>query len=180
MKYFTKAMWRGWQQHGPIADKAHLDWNRALEAYRVNLEGIRTRISEYAYNFFAEADIHDAELMDLRIVDGSRPAPLGQPGRPWNCVIPNPVRVELTLLDAYDQCVWRLEYSSTRLVLVDFPSDDPLFCRGDGGFEDLGYHELTLAEGDFLRHEILFSSGAILAFEFKDVAISSTPVSRPQ
>ena len=61
-----------------------------------------------------------------------------------------------------------------RRVLIDFPSDDPLFNRGAGGFDDLGYHELTDADG-FLRHELLFSSGAILAFEFEDVAISCTP-----
>jgi hypothetical protein len=78
-------------------------------------------------------------------------------------------------LDARDQYVWRVVYSSVRLVLIDFPSADPLFNRGVGGFDDLGYHELTDAGDGLLRHEILFSSGAVLAFQFKEVEISSTP-----
>jgi hypothetical protein len=36
-----------------------------------------------------------------------------------------------------------------RLVLEDFPSSDPLFKRGVGDFDDLGYHELMDA-GDGL------------------------------
>lgn len=89
------------------------------------------------------------------------------------------MRVELTILDAFDQYVWRVAYSSTRLVLIDFPSNDPLFKRGAGGFDDLGYHELTEAGNGFLRHEMLFRSGAILAFEFKHVVISSTVARAP-
>lgn len=89
------------------------------------------------------------------------------------------MRVELTILDAQDEYVWRLVYSFTRTVLVDFPSDDPLFNRGIGGFDDLGYHELTDVGDGFLRHELMFSSGAILAFEFQNVAISSTPARAP-
>lgn len=110
-------------------------------------------MGEQAYDFFVNTDIHDAELLDVRVIDGSRPAPLGEPARLWQSMTACPVRVELTILDARDQYVWRLVYSSTRLVLIDFPSDEPLFDRG-GGFEDLGYHELTDAGDGFLRHEV--------------------------
>jgi len=180
MRYFTKSMWRGSQQIGPEAEENHVKWQRAFEAYRASLELLRGRVGEEAFMFFAEADIHDAELLDLRVVDGSRPAPLGEPARPWQSLSEYPVRVELTLLDAQDENVWRIVYSTARSVVVDFPSNDPLFNRGLGGFDDLGYHELTDAGGGFLRHEVLFSSGAVLAFEFKDVAVSSTPARPPR
>jgi hypothetical protein len=144
-------------------------------AYRASLEPLRGRVGEEAFRFFAEADIHDAELPDLRVIDSSRPAPLGEPARPWQSLSEYPVRVELTLLDAHDENVWRIVYSTIRSVVVDFPSNDPLFNQGLGGFDDLGYHELTDASAGFLRHEVLFSSGAVLAFEFKDVVISSIP-----
>jgi hypothetical protein len=175
MKYFTKGMWRGSQQVGPEAKENYAQWQQAFEEYRHNLEGLRERVGDAAYNFFVDADVHDAELLDVRIVDGSRPAPLGEAARPWQSLTAYPVRVELTILDAQDEYVWRLVYSSTRTILIDFPSDDPLFNRGVGGFDDLGYHELTDAGGGFLRHEVMFSSGAVVAFEFKKVAISSTP-----
>jgi hypothetical protein len=163
MKYFTKSMWRGSQQVGPEAKQNRVQWERAFEAYRANLEALRRRVGEEAYKFFADANVHDAELLDVRIVDGSRPAPLGEAARPWQSLMAYPVRVELTILDAHDENVWRVVYSSTRSVLIDFPSDDPLFSRGVGGFDDLGYHELTDAGDEFLRHEVLFSSGAVLA-----------------
>jgi hypothetical protein len=175
MKYFTKSMWRGSQQAGPEGDANHVQWQRAIEVYRANLDALRGRVGERAYDFFANADVHDAELLDIHIHDGSRPAPLGEPARPWHSLTSYPVRVELTIMDALDEHVWRLVYSSVRLVLIDFPSDDPLFYRGGSGFEDLGYHELTDAGDGFLRHEMLFSTGAILAFEFNEVVISSTP-----
>ena len=174
MKYFTKSMWRGSQQAGILHVENHLQYQRAFESYRVNLDDLRPRVGDSVWDFFANIDVHDAELLDLRIVDGSRPAPLGEPARPWQCITTYPVRVELTLLDAFDQYVWRLWYSAVRLVLIDFPSDDPLL-GSDGGFEDLGYHELTDAGGGFLRHEMLFSTGAVVAFEFKQVGIASTP-----
>jgi hypothetical protein len=174
MKYFTKSLWRGSQQVGIEAGENHTQWQQAFEAYRHNLETLRERVGDAAYKFFAEIDVHDAELLDVRIVDGSRPAPLGEPARPWQSLTAFPVRAEMGILDAQDEYVWRLVYSSTRTVLIDFPSGDPLFNRGVAGFNDLGYHELTDAGGGFLRHELLFSSGAIVAFEFKDIAISST------
>ena len=61
-------------------------------------------------------------------------------------------------------------------VLTGFPSEDPLFAPGTGGFDDLGYHKPTEANDGFLRHELLFRSGAILAFESTDIALSSGPV----
>jgi hypothetical protein len=174
MKYFTKNMWRAVQQVGPEAEEHHARWQQAFEAYQLNLEGLRGRVGDEAYKFFADANVHDAELLDVHIVDGSRPAPLGEPPRPWHSLTAFPVRVELSILDAQDEYVWRLVYSSMRTVLIDFPSQDPLFNRGAGGFDDLGYHELTDVGNGFLRHEVLFSSGAILAFEFEELAISST------
>ncbi len=54
--------------------------------------------------------------------------------------------------------------------------EDPLVAPGTGGFDDLGYHKPTEANDGFLRHELLFRSGAILAFESTDIALSSGPV----
>jgi hypothetical protein len=54
-------MWRGSQQLSPEADRNHLQWLRAFEAYRANLEGLRDRVGERGHDFFAKMDIHDAE-----------------------------------------------------------------------------------------------------------------------
>ena len=81
----------------------------------------------------------------------------------------------MTVLDAYDEYVWRLSYLNLRRVLVDFPSDPPLFYRTGEGFGDWGYDELTDGSDGFLRHEVLFRSGSTLLFEFKGIQISKRP-----
>jgi hypothetical protein len=55
-----------------------------------------------------------------------------------------------------------------RQVLIDYPSQDPLFYSSGEGFGDWGYDELSDAGDGFLRHEILFATGSVIAFEFKE------------
>lgn len=86
-------------------------WQKALDDYRAQLEALRGRLTIDAYAFFADESLHDGELLELMIIDGSRPAPLGTEVRPWRSLKNNPVRVEMTVLDAYDECVWRLSGS---------------------------------------------------------------------
>jgi len=61
---------------------------------------------------------------------------------------------------------YHLRYSSVRRVCFDFPSDRPLFHSEAGGLDDWGYDEITAADRQFLRHEVIFSSGAELLIEF--------------
>jgi hypothetical protein len=90
-----------------------------------------------------------------------------------------PIKVKLTVLDANDRFIWELSYASLRRIVVDFPTGDPLFYRKGEGFGDWGYHELTDSGNGFLRHEVLFATGAVLLFEFKDITITSVPRSLP-
>jgi hypothetical protein len=66
---------------------------------------------------------------------------------------------------------WTLRYTAIRRIVVDFPSKAPLSYQDGEGFGDVGCHELTDCGGGFFRHEILFSSGATLLFEFRDVDV---------
>jgi hypothetical protein len=129
-------------------------------------------LSQDAYSFFKGFDLHDGELFELRLIDGSRPAPLSAPARPWKTVMSYPVNVRLAVLDATDQFLWHLSYSNVRRVVIDYPSDEKLFYQQGEGFGDWGYHELTDAGNCFLRHEVLFRSGSALIVEFKDFDIT--------
>ena len=172
MKYFTKALWIGAQQlAASSADENHALWQKAIREYRAELETIKGRLPRDALKFFTEADLHDGELLEFQVLDGSRPAPLGQPSDPWARVGGYPVRVKLTVLDASDRFVWRVEYRVVRRAILDFPTDAPLFGHADGGFGDWGYDELSDAGDGFLRHEVLFSSGSNLLPEFRDCAV---------
>lgn len=67
MKYFTKSMWRGSQQVGSEAEENRVQWQRAFKAYRASLEGVRARVGDQEYDFFYNADVHDAELLGVHI-----------------------------------------------------------------------------------------------------------------
>jgi len=164
MKYFTRSMWEA-------AAENHTAWVQAFQDYREQLTILRSRLDEEAFAFFDEAEVHDVELLHMRIVDGSRPAPLSAPARSWEAPMNYPVRAQLSVLDAWDRFVWQLTYSGVRRAVVDFPGEETLFYQPGEGFGDWGYHELTDAGNGFLRHEILFSSGSILAVEFREVVV---------
>src|SRR5215813_5249482 len=172
MRFFTRELWLGAQNVGRSKEN-HDRWQEVFHEYRTQLEALRPRLTEQAYAFFTDESLHDGELLELRVIDGSRPAPLNaEVRRPWHSSNDNPVRVEMTVLDAYD--VWRLSYAHLRRVMVDFPSDQRLFRGAGEGFGDWGYDELTDGGDGFLRHEVLFASGSTLLFEFKGVGISRT------
>jgi len=171
MKYLTKKRWASVRSGQPDAHAA--SWGKALRAYREQLETLRGALPAEVFAFFDRADIHDGELLHLDIRDGSRPAPIDQLPRPWIVPGNHPVRVELAILDSYDKQVWGLRYGAIRRILVDFPSDKPLFHQDEEGFGDVACHELTDGGDGFFRHEILFATGATLLVEFRDVEVYS-------
>jgi hypothetical protein len=175
MKYFTPSLWRDLQRPVERAVGDQTGWERAFEEYREQLRALRIRLNAEAYAFFDEADVHDGELLEFRVIDGSRPAPLSSAARVWTAPMNFPVAVEAAVLDAGDRFVWRISYSGVRRTTVEFPGEDPLFYQGGEGFGDWGYDELTDAGRGFLRHEILFASGSIIVVEFQSVVVTRTP-----
>jgi hypothetical protein len=176
MKYFTRELWLSAQNPEQLREY-EAAWMRANDEYRAQLKKLESRVNSEAFRFFADAEIHDGELLSLLLKDGSRPAPLSEPVRPWKTTMEHPVQAELTVLEAHDRLVWQISYVSLRRVLIDFPTNVPLFYSDGEGFGDWGYHELTDAGDGFLRHEVLFATGATLHFEFKNVAVHAR--SRP-
>jgi len=96
MKYFTRDYWlslqRGYVPPPPERDPFRL--------YHAELEVLRGRLDPVAFGFFAEADVHDGELLQFTVIDGNRPAPLGEPAREWTYEPGYPVRAGLRVLDA--------------------------------------------------------------------------------
>jgi hypothetical protein len=173
MKYFTREYWLSLQSrhYSPPPPESG-----PFNLYRAELELLRNRLDPVVFAFFAEADVHDGELLGLTILDGNRPAPLGEPAREWAYEPGCPVRVTLRVLDAHDRLVWTLRYSTVRRLLVQYSADADLFPSGSGGgfgFGDWGYHELRDAGAGFLAHEVLFATGSTLLVEFQQVAVKS-------
>ena len=170
MRYFTKQLWIDAQRPGKDTDE---QWTKAFKSYQAQLKKLRGRVDADAFEFFTSANVHDGELMWFHVVDGSRPAPLGRASRRWRSSDAHPISVEVAVLDAPDTTVWTLKYQGVRRILLDFPSEEPLFHFEGRGFSDWGYHELTSAGKEFLRHEVLFSSGASILIEFKQATVKA-------
>ncbi len=168
MKYFAPELWLSWQESAAAQPSEDAD---PFKLYRTQLESLKPRVSESAFAFFAEADVHDGELLEFTVHDASRPAPLDEDARPWVRRLDYPVKVLLRVLDSSDRFVWTLEYQQVRGVTVSYPGQ--LFHHEGRGFGDWGYHELSDAGSGFLRHEVLFASGSSLATEFKSVVVTS-------
>ena len=164
MKYFTPELWASWGQPGYTPPPPESD---PFVLYRRQLETLRGRLEPATFAFFADADVHDGELLDFTITDGSRPAPLGEAKRQWGSREGLPVVVVLRVLDAWDRYVWTIRYAGVRRTEAHYASD----AEWGGGFDDWGYHELSDAGDQFLRHEILFASDSSLLIEFKSVQI---------
>jgi hypothetical protein len=167
MKYFTKAMWAGSEEPGAQSGAVSLSWEGRLKEYRQQAEGLRDRVPAKAFEFFLNAATHDGRLRSFSIVQ--------EKDEPWegSAETQYPVRVELVLVEQ-SGTVWRVNYSGVRRVVVDHPSCEPLFIIGGEGFGDWGYDEFTDAGDNFLRHAVLFATGATLLVEFRNVDASST------
>jgi hypothetical protein len=185
MKYFTRQLWIDAQEPGEAGDEAGQRWGDAFTAYARQLESLRDRLRPDVFAFFQNADVHDGALMHLRLVDSDPLAPepvacdvdasdCGMDGGERRWEGPYRLTVELAVAEA-SATEWTLRYSGIRRILVDFPSEAPLFFAPGDGFEDWGYHELSDAGDAFLQHEVLFSSGATVLVEFRDLSVMRSP-----
>ena len=169
---------------GVTADRR---WDENLAAYLAELESLRERLAPDVFAFFRDADVHDGALVHLQIRDFDPLAPRDtQPIEvaddasdlgPWEGPYRVTVEMRVATSDAIRDTEWTVRYARMRRVMIDFPSESPLFYRPGDGFEDWGYHELTDVGDGFLRHEVLFASGSIVLVEFRDVSVER--VDRP-
>jgi hypothetical protein len=164
MKYFTPELWASWSASDYKPPPPDQD---PFVLYRRELEALRDRFDPEVFHFFGEADVHDGELLEFTVTDGSRSAPLGSPARKWERAPGFPVTVVLRVLDSWDRYVWTLRYSGVRRVETHYAADS----KWGGGFDDWGYHELSHVGGDFFRHEVLFATDSILLVEFRQVDV---------
>lgn len=131
-----------------------------MAAYYVQLNLIKLRLSKNGQRFFGKCSLHDGKLLSFSVgdaLDGIQKSKINQ--------LKTKVRIKIE--SAENNSIYLLKYSDIRTCKVDFPSDRPLFYLEGGSFDDWGYDELTDAGKGYLRHEILFSSGAIILIDFR-------------
>jgi len=169
MKFFTKEMWAapnfGTNEE---AEQADLVWKQNIAEYEKQLEQLRPRLSANASKFFGKIFLHDGTLLSFSVgdaLDSTEEIPIKK----------RKTRVSMVVTSIDNNATYILNYSGIRHVKVEFPSDKPLFWELGDSFGDWGYDELTDAGDGFLRHEVLFASGATIAIEFQHFKYNRQP-----
>lgn len=178
MRYFTKELWGGTEDHPPAGtarrDGRHdeREWKRNSERYNRQLGRLKGRLDAASFRFFTDVSMHDGRVVSLTVRDEVG-AQLGRGERPLGA--PDPVEVVIEAVQyvsiRHTPPVYVLRYRGVRRLVVDHPSDLPLFHHEPAGLGDWGYDELTSAGRNHLRHEILFASGGTVSVECKSITV---------
>ncbi len=146
-------------------------WDRRFKAYQTNLKSILPKLNSGARRFFQEALLlHDGTLTRMEVGDRIHDAE-GKTTRGIANRRQLVVRL-FVLSDRLDQHCYTLEYKNIDRVEVNYPGKLKLFPIGFfSNLGDWGYDELTSIATGLLRHEILFSSGATITINFRQVSV---------
>lgn len=161
MKFFKKELWaRINSDDENEREQANAEWDQNNAAYYEHLKQLRPRLPVNASRFFGKISLHDGTLLSISLgdaIDSTEEIPLRKRK--------TRIRMIVAFLDNPETYI--LQYSGIRQIFIDFPSATPLFYDLGDSFGYWGYDELTDAGDGFLRHEVLFDSGATIAIEFK-------------
>jgi hypothetical protein len=165
MKYFTKEIWAGINGRGELTRQQAFELSeRNADEYIQQLEQLKGRLSEDTYYFFRRDSLHDGRLLSFSCGDGVDH--IINESNPFDINSKN-TAVQMRVIGAELNSLYTLKYGQIKRALFDYPSDSPLFYGEGWQIGDWGYDELTAVNDQYLRHEILFSSGTIILIEFK-------------
>jgi hypothetical protein len=163
MKYITKEIWSGWNSKDEkLKKQAFEESERSLKLYAEDLEKLRSQLGENNFNFFKEG-LHDGRIISFNVGEGID-LDYEREGA-FTIAEFSETKVKIEVLEAYFEEIYSLKYEQIQKVVFDFPSDKPLWGYSIG---DWGYDEISAIENGYFRHEILFSSGAIILIEFQN------------
>jgi hypothetical protein len=165
MKFFTRELWAGFNTEDDAAFRRNdASWNRNLAAYRRHLEKLKPRLSKQIYRFVTKESLHDGRLISFNVSDNldfdiDEEKRFDRNSRKTG--------VSMKVLNYEQDALFLMRYTKVKRVLFDYPTDNPLFEQEKDFIGDWGYDEFSEVDGDYLRHEVLFSSGTTILIKFK-------------
>jgi len=161
MKYFTAQLWaEANSRNRSVRKKADQQWNRNLKSYGKQFDKIMPKLTRNAQRFFSKG-MHDSELFSLTMGDHLSFL------KDWIKVRTNFIEMKL-LHPKFPRKLFTLQYSDILNYKIEYSSDSPIYDERDKQIlGDWGYDELSLTKDKWLKHEILFDTGATITIEFK-------------
>ena len=166
MKYFTKELWLGYNSRDDPTNRTAIEeGERNYREYMRQLEELQLRLSKNTQRFFTTENLHDGRLLAFTAGDG---IDFNIHGSEKYDINARNTSVQMKVLGLNLDALYTLKYTNVKRIVFDYPTDEPLFHREGWHIGDWGYDELTAADENYLRHEVLFASGTTILIEFKD------------
>ena len=156
------------------AEEQFLQGSRLYEAQLLKL---KPRLKKSAWKFFERVSLHDATVLAMHVGDDIHKRFQGYRKKVVN---KRRVLAQIEALNYAEDRLYTLRYSRIRRLTFDYPSSEPWHVMSadaaDNPIDEWMADELTAADADFLRHEVLFSSGTTILIEFQEVSVRSTVI----
>jgi len=180
MKYFTKnlvAAANDWiEQTGEEHRQAEKQFWSTVEDYHRELEGLKSRVSRPAWNFFrhgfARYGLHDARLLSLRVGDGLDYVPDGTSPFRLNR---QRTSARIEFLNYEQDFHYLFELRGVRRVQSDLFIDEEI---SEGSIGDLFTYELTAVDKESLQLGFLFAVGASIIIQFRRLVFRRRRIKR--
>ena len=160
MDYFKWEMWRGGDMDTVFSRMD--EWDEACKAYLKQLGSLEPELSKRNWHFFSAVSLHDGYVLSVEIGD-FLDQELSKLGQFQGCEGETKVRMKVFLGSRLCQ----MEYSRGRRINLKHDGLSDCHPGLVNQMQYLGYDELSMVDQGYFRHQLLFSSGAELAIEFK-------------
>ncbi len=85
--------------------------------------------------------------------------------------------MRLEALNREENRLYEFRYRDVRRAVFDYPSAEPWYSRLSNPIDDWMSDELTAADHEYLKHEVLFTSGTTLLIECRRLSLRWKKVS---
>lgn len=161
MKYFTAQLWSDYNSPlRSVRKKASKQWDRNIKSYDRQLAKFLPKLSRKIQRFFGKVSLHDGGILLISMGD-------------FLTSLRRRVKfqgnfLEIKLLHPESPDLYILRYSEIRNYKIEYSDNSFLYDqRNVCILGNWGYDELTMTKDKWLKHEILFDSGATVMLEFK-------------
>jgi hypothetical protein len=175
-----------WGNSADVAEVAEINrreraWQLSWRRYWEHLDKIADRLGPKAYNFFRfchnDASLHDGYLLSFNLGDS-----IGLSEASYSRLRfgEGPSTIAMAILNHEKTRLHQFVFKGPRKIVVDIPSDDPMFFARDKSLVQINLYEIRSATPKYLSVEWLLDSGGTLLIEFEKLGYGCKRIKVPE
>ena len=150
----------------------------AWRPFEEEQEALRPRLAPEAFQFLSAPPLHDGDVVAIELTDrrAKRLLAAGHP-YPFN---PRPATLTITVVNGVmgSEGIYTLEFHDVGRLLLEEPAEGVDGFIWYGGFSTWQFARFRPGEGDYLRYEVLLSTGR-LSVDFRRFSFSRRRLEPP-